>query len=85
MNRALIFFSSCIIRCNLSTTTKLKKKTLGKTQDLVQSKLWIFLCNWFPINPTFQVLKFDNEDEDVDISLITPNIETKRKGLEVFL
>jgi hypothetical protein len=65
---------------DLSTIIKLKKQDFGKEQNLVEHK--ITFQNWFPIDPSFQLLKSEDKNEDKDTSSTEMDPNLKHKGLE---
>ncbi len=68
VNWAQVIFNNLHIKLqDLSTTSKTKKENLGKeiefgVAQVVDTILW----HWLLVDPTFQLSKFENENEEED-------------------
>ncbi len=80
VNWAQILFNNLHSRLqDLSMVVKLKKNHEETKFDAAQV-IDIILCNLFPIGPTFQIPKSNDEGEEEDNSSTKLNIDGKKKG-----
>lgn len=80
----------CLITCTLGCKIfpqkpNWHKEDIGKDVKFIEAQVIdIIVHNWFPVDPTFQVPKSNDEDDDDDISSTKHDMNVKRKGSETF-